>query len=485
METPLTVYLCEKKEMRFRLLSLFMLLVIVGVLKAQPVSVFKQPEYKNAEINIAVVDLSTHKKMVSFQTAPLVTPASILKMVTTGAALEILGSNYTFKTRLLKTGTLDQGVLTGDIRIVGSGDPSLGSKQLSSNPDGFLADWVEAIKRAGISSIRGNILADPDVYDTEGISPFWLWEDIGNYYATGAYGLNVYDNSFQLSLRSGAVGSKAQVVGVKPLIPGLHIDSHLTAAANNQDSAYLYGAPFQMEMRLFGTMPSQRENFTIRGQIPDPPSLLAGLLYDALLKAGISISGKAVSTRTLTTENAQNAALLFTTSSPPLKQLVRIVHEKSDNFYTECILRCIAAETGLKPASAVEGIRLVRTFWKKQGLDVSSLFMYDACGLSPNNRLSAEFLASVLARIQHLKSAADFEASLPLAGREGTVAGFLQGTALEGLARLKSGSNQVVQSYAGYIRKKNKNLAVVLIVNHAQVSRSKIRKDMEHFLLSL
>jgi serine-type D-Ala-D-Ala carboxypeptidase/endopeptidase (penicillin-binding protein 4) len=457
---------------------------VPGIIWSQNVTMFKQADYKNAEINLTVMDLKTKQKVVSFQTSPLVTPASVQKLVTTGAALEMLGPDYRFITRVIRTGTIENGVLNGDLRIEGSGDPTLGSKQISAIPDAFVQEWVNAIKRTGITNIRGNIVADPDVYDSEGISPFWLWEDIGNYYATGVYGLNVFDNSFQLSLSSGKTGSTARVMDIKPTIPGLTIESHLIAAANTQDSAYLYGAPFQSDMRLFGTMPAQRENFVIRGQIPDPPTLLATIVYDALKKAGVTITGSAGSTRTLDSSN-QTGTVVTTTTSPPLSQLVRIIHEKSDNFYAECILRCIAAESGIKPASAVEGLRLVKSFWQKAGVSIGSLYMYDAAGLSPNNRISGEFLANLLTRIQEFKTAAVFEASLPLAGREGTVSGFLQGTTLEGHVRLKSGSNQVVQSYAGYLRKNGKSYAVVLIVNHAQASRLKIRKDMENFLLSL
>lgn len=426
-----------------------------------------------------MLDLATTKTVAAFNQAQSVTPASVLKLLTTGAALELLGPDDRFETKVTVSGVVENDRLTGDVVVQGGGDPSLGSKQVPGNPEAFLADWVKAIRDAGIRRISGRILADAGLFDDEGVSPFWLWEDIGNYYATGIYGLNVFDNSFKLELKSGLAGSRPEITGIYPRISGLTVDNRLVAADNDQDSAYLYGAPFQKDMRLFGSMPANRTGFVIRGQMPDPPTYLAERLKEELVKAGVQVDGQALSTRLLTNEPVTARKTLFTTKSVPLSQLVRIIHEKSDNFYTECLLRRLASTASDRPASAREGLRVVRAFWQKQGLDLSALAQYDACGLSPNNRISAELLAQVLCK---LASNTVFEQSLPLAGVEGTVSGFLNGTALQGKLRLKSGSNQVVNSYAGYYRRNGKNYAVVMMVNHADASRSRIRSDMETFL---
>ncbi len=465
-----------------RILGVLLLLGVSLTAIAQNTAVFRSKSYEHASISICVVDLNSSKVIAQVNQKQSVTPASVLKMLTTGAALELLGPDFKFETKLLTSGTLENNQLTGDLWIQGGGDPSLGSRQVPGNPEAFLTDWVNAIRKAGIHRIKGRILVDATAFDDEGVSPYWLWEDIGNYYATGIYGLNVFDNSFKLELKSGSAGTKPEMVGMTPYILGLSIENHLLAANNDQDSAYLYGAPYQYEMRLFGTMPANRNSFTIRGQLPDPSTYLASRFKEELTKAGITVDGEALSTRLLTDKPSSNSTTVCRTKSVPLSQIIRIIHEKSDNFYTECLLRQLARTTTNKPGSAREGIRVVKTFWQKKGLDPSALSMYDACGLSPNDRISAELLARVLSL---MASNTEFEQSLPLAGVEGTVSGFLKGTPLEGKLRLKSGSNQVVNSYAGYYRKNDKNYAVVLMVNYANASRFQIRKDMETFLLSL
>lgn len=465
-----------------RTLRVLLLLCLSLAVSAQNTAVFRSKSYKHASVSVCVLDLNTSKVVAQYNQAQSVTPASVLKLMTTAAAIEMLGPDFRFETKLMTSGNIENDRLTGDLTIVGGGDPSLGSKQVTGNQEAFLLDWVKAVRDAGINKVEGRILVDASAYDDEGVSPFWLWEDIGNYYATGVYGLNVFDNSFKLDLKSGSNGTKSEITGMTPQIPGLTIENHLLAANNDQDSAYLYGAPFQNEMRLFGTMPANRAHFTIRGQMPDPATYLAHRFKEELLKAGIQVVDEARSTRLLTNETSTDRKLMHRTKSVPLSQIVGVIHEKSDNFYTECLLRQLARISTNKPATARDGIQVVKAFWKKKGLDLSALAMYDACGLSPNNRVSAELLAHVL---KQMASKPLFEQSLPLAGVEGTVSGFLNGTPLDGKLRLKSGSNQVVNSYAGYYRANGKNYAVVMMVNYANASRFQIRKDMETFLLSL
>lgn len=465
-----------------RISALFLSFCISLVLAAQNTAVFRTKAYEHASVSVCVLDLATNKTVAQYNPQQAVTPASVLKLLTTGAALELLGPDFRFETKVLASGSIQGGTLSGDLHVLGGGDPTLGSRQVGGNPEAFLNEWVKSIQAAGINRIQGRILADPGAYDDEGVSPYWLWEDIGNYYATGVYGLNVFDNSFKLELQSGVVGTRPEILGATPSVPGLTIDNRLSAADNDLDSAYLYGAPYQNDMRLFGTMPANRARFTIRGQLPDPANYLAYRLKEACIRAGITVDGEALSTRTLAQKPDLPERVICTTKSVPLSQIVRVIHEKSDNFYTECLLRQLAGSSSDRPATARNGLRAVRKFWEGKGLDLHGLYLYDACGLSPNNRIPAALLAQVLRR---MSSNAVFVQSLPLAGVEGTVSSFLNGTHLEGKLRLKSGSNQVVNSYAGYYRRGGKNLVVVLMVNHAEGTRYQIRKDMETFLLSL
>ncbi|MDP4276498.1 MAG: D-alanyl-D-alanine carboxypeptidase/D-alanyl-D-alanine-endopeptidase [Bacteroidota bacterium] len=472
-----------------RCLLAFSILLMQGAAYAcVSVKPFKQPGYQHETVSLCIREAESHQDVMQENEHQCVMPASVMKLVTTATALELLGLDHRFETKLLYSGQLTEGQLTGDIIIKGGGDPELGSRHMGKQAEAFLTDWVNWIVQSGIKVIKGNIIADPSLFDDEPVSPYWLWEDIGNYYAAGIYGLGIYDNSFTLTLKSGAPGTQPEIVAVSPALPGLTIENQLLAADNSKDSAYFYGVPYQWNRVLRGTIPAYQQAFSIRGDLPDPPAFTARLLYDALTKAGVRIEGTARSARSDLNQlpSASGCTLLGVTQSEPLSKLIGLIHEYSDNIYTEYLLRHIALTEGNQPASARNGLRVIRDYWAKKGLDVTGLYMVDGCGLSPLNRVSSSFIADLLDyMLNKSQYASVFEQSLPLAGIQGTVSGFLKETPLAGKIRLKSGSNRTTTAYAGYYRQKRQTLIVVMLVNHTQVSSKQVRNDMKELLLTL
>jgi len=443
------------------------------------------PRYKNELVGICVQDVAGNGKPTTMNADYPLVPASIIKLVTTATALELYGPDHCFETTLSYTGTLKDGRLNGDLIIKGGGDPTLGSRHLGDQKDAFLNEWSALVKKAGITSIDGSVISDATLFDEEPLSPFWLWEDIGNYYAAGIYGVGVNDNSVIIHLKSGKAGTRPVVTKTEPELPQLKFENHLLAANNDKDSAYVYGVPFQWNRQLFGTLPANRDDFTIKGDLPDPPHHTADLLTKALIASGISVKGKPSTTRVQPLSSTRQLTKIGSTRSLPLSRIIRIIHEKSDNIYAEYLLRHLAGFAGSPPFSARNALLVVRDFWKRKGLDVKGLYMVDGSGLSPLDRVSPQFLADLLCYMA-TKSvhATVFEQSLPLAGKEGSVSGFLTNSPITGLIRLKSGSNLTTTCYAGYYRKNASNLAVVLMVNHTNVSRNQVRSDMQDYLLS-
>ena len=473
-----------KRFLLFSLVSLFILQAGASTVAG----FFGKDRYKHATISVCVRNINTGKTLESMNKSQAVVPASVMKLITTATAMELLGPNHRFKTVVQSKGKIIDGVLSGDIYIIGGGDPSLGSRRFGSDQYAFLNEWAEAISKAGIKVVNGNVIADPGLFDDEHVSPYWMWEDMGNYYAAGIYGLGVFDNSYQLKLRSGSVGTRPEVLSVTPPMPGMTIDNQLVAADNDKDSAYIYGAPYQWNRSLFGTIPANRSSFSIRGDMPDPPYFAAYLLCEALIRKGIEVKGQPMSTHSMPENYIQQKPVtdICSTLSVSLLKMIDVIHARSDNFYTEYLLRHISLTASDKPASARNGLMVIRDFWEQKGLDVSSLYMADGCGLSPMNRVSAGFLTELLEYMAIKSKYADiYEKSLPLAGVQGSVSGFLKGTKLEGKIRLKSGSMQGVNSYAGYYHKNGQIYVVVMMANHLHMTGSKVCSDMEDFLLSL
>ncbi|MCA1759884.1 MAG: D-alanyl-D-alanine carboxypeptidase, partial [Bacteroidales bacterium] len=145
------------------------------------------PDYRNALIGIHVADLESEKTVFELNSNKLFIPASVLKLVTSAAALEILGPEYRFKTRVGYSGKIVKGTLHGDLIIIGGGDPALGSEYFKDHyfAPHFLEPWAKQIRAAGIKRIQGNQVLDGSLYDSEKIPRTWIWEDMGNYYGAG------------------------------------------------------------------------------------------------------------------------------------------------------------------------------------------------------------------------------------------------------------------------------------------------------------
>ncbi|MDR3061673.1 MAG: D-alanyl-D-alanine carboxypeptidase/D-alanyl-D-alanine-endopeptidase [Dysgonamonadaceae bacterium] len=459
----------------------FLLLLFVFVLqqsKAWDMAVvndfIKKPNMKHASIGIKVVEVSSGTVICSYNDQLSLCPASCLKLVSSAAALELLGPDFTYKTVLFTDGVVDsRGVLQGNIYIKGVGDPTLGSEFIDVEPEKFMNQWITDMEKSGIKSVNGKVIALDGLFAYEGVSSKWIWADIGNYYAPGIYGISIFDNMYRLTLKSGASGTSPEILGWVPAEVSLKFENNLKAAANDIDSAYIYGEPFSPKRRIFGTIPRNKPSFVIKGDIPDPGLFLASYFTRMLKKSGILVSGEASSGRIENIHPAEKK-ILSHTISPDLKEIIQVVNFRSNNHYAEHLFRKIGSEDK------------VTGFWKSKGLDTDGLFMYDGSGLSPVNAVSVDFLTSLL-RYMAIKSkyAEVFYQSLPCAGKEGTVKGFLKDTSLGGNARVKSGSMGGVMSYSGYVARYGKKYAFSVIVNKYNGPQSTVRRQIEQLMVGL
>lgn len=442
------------------------------------------PELHSASVGFCIMDVETGEIVSSYDSRRLLLPASALKLLTSATALGIYGGEHRFYTDVQYSGHIGKdSVLYGDLYIRGCGDPTLGSEYGTRQVFDFRNRLLKELENAGIRRIEGSIIADDSRFDTEGVSPKWLWEDVGNYFAAGCYGINYRDNTYRLTLRSGIKGSIPVIIGVEPEIPGLSFSNHLVSSSNAIDSAYIYGAPFSLRRYIYGSIPEKRDRFVIKGDLPDPALFFVNEITSFLKTSRIEVVGAPVTMRILNEEKKikplPDRYVLFRYSSDRLSDIIRIVNHNSNNLYAETLLRWIALSR-YPEASASKGIEVLKHFWKEKGVFLDDLVMYDGSGLSPVNRISAAMLCRILAAVASDKNLqAVFYSSLPCPGVSGTVRSFLKNSSFSKRMRLKSGSMTHVQSYAGYYDAGNKKYAVSVIVNNFSGSRSHLRRVLE------
>lgn len=438
----------------------------------------------DAVAGISIVNLSSGEIVESYNASLPMVPASVQKLLVTATALKCYAPEKTFETVTSYCGEINGNTLEGDLYVTGCGDPTLGSAYGRQQRNAVLAGMTAALKAKGIKQISGRIIADDSGFSYQGVSPAWLAEDMGNYYAAGSYGINFFDNMYSLNLKTGREGTKPVITGCNPEIPGINFANYLTVSGDGKDSAYICGVPFSGYRILSGRVPRNKECYTIKGDIPDPAMFFAGALKNYLLKNGIEMEAEPVTARvmSLNGENGCNELkALYTHQSDKLSDIITVINHNSNNLYAETLLRWVAQARG-KEASADEGINAEKEIWREAGTDLSGTRLYDGSGMSPKNRISAGKLSEILTAAAKDKTLYyTFYSTLPQTAKDGTVRNFMKGYPTAHKFRLKSGSMEGVQCYAGYYRGKEE-YAVVVMVNNFTAKRSEVQTEIAELL---
>lgn len=429
---------------------------------------------RNFVVAVHVRDVADGRALASYRSEMSVIPASTQKLITTAVAMDVLGADHRFRTRLVAAGPIEGGVLRGNLYIVGGGDPSLGSPYLEgvARAPQVIANWVAAINAHGITRIDGAVVGDGSYYGTDGAGSGWPWADLGNYYGAGSYGLNLNENSYTLYLNQRQqVGRTPPVLSTDPSVPGLTFTNELVSGPRGSgDQAYIYGAPFNYAAFIRGSIPVGTGRFSIRGSIPDPALFTAQWLDRALEAAGIATVQSPTTDREVGVAPTTGKELHLDTS-PPLAVLIDRTNLTSNNLYAEALLRELNKAAG---SSELSSTAVIVDWLQARKIDTEGLQLQDGSGLSPRNFFSPQLLTALL---RDRAGQTRWRASIPLAGRTGSLQNVLRGTPAEGRVWGKSGTVDGVRAYAGYVdRPDGRRLAYSIVVNNHTVPGGELNR---------
>lgn len=441
--------------------------------------ILEKEEYKYASVGVLVIDPANGEELLAYNPDRLLIPASTMKLVTSATALRILGPDYRFITEIGYLGKIDEhGVLHGDVVVKGGADPALGSEFFQSHYQGFLKNWTQALKSAGIKKVDGKLLFDGSVYDSEKVPATWIWEDIGNYYGAGPNAFTVYDNFYRITFQSPAVAGKpTRIINYYPKIEGIQMKNEVLSSEENVDNAYVFGSPFDKVRLIRGTIPAGRKTFTIRAAMPKPAEILANDFRYSLANQGIFINGETK----YDWECVNNVEIVYLQESPKLADITKVLNHESVNLFAEHFLKQLSVEaTG--QGNRKKSIEIVKQFWKEKDLDTDQIYMEDGSGLSHFNALTPRFLTKLLSVMDGNEA---FIQSLPRAGN-GTLHQFSKeyfpGSTLEA----KSGSMTRVRCYSGYLTTNSgRRLVFSIMFNHFSGSHSALVSEIEHLLFEI
>lgn len=442
--------------------------------------------FENANISFSVFDVASQQEIISHRSEKVLSPASSLKLFTTLTALKTLGPDYRFQTELGYTGTIDStGLLRGDLIIKGGGDPTLGSAKISGNPDfkTILQTMVNAVILQGITCIQGNLIIDESIFDSYPVAPSWQWNDLGNYYASGAWGLNVNENQYTIYFKDrGVIGTRPNILGIEPKVEKLNLSNELLVdSTHTGDQAYIFGGPYNYDKRVVGTIPQGAGTFSIRGSIPDPPYFFATHLKKALEKANIQVDQIETNFRPV----KKKFSVIDTFFSPDLGEIVKKANYDSNNLYTEALIKILGKESRGQ-GSGQNGLAAVKKLLRSYKVKVDYLQFNDGSGLSARNLISARAFAQFLAGLPQDIPMEELSKYLPKAGISGTVRGMLTGSRAKGNIWMKSGSMESIQSYTGYVKSiDDKWYSFSFIVNGYSDEYKTVRAKIEKLIESI
>lgn len=380
--------------------------------------------------------------------------ASTQKIFTAGAALEILGKNYTYKTTSSYSGNISGGNLNGNLFISSTGDPTLGSWRYEAyKPENFKQKLIDAIKKSGIKKISGDLVIDDSYFDHQTIPGGWPWNDLGNYYGAGVWGINWRENQFDININGNEFKSFSY-----PL-EGVNWLNDLKVGGSS-DQSLIFTAPHSDVALINGTLPAK--TVTVSGAVPNPPLQLGAEVKQWLKDSGIDFSGKVVTNSQLEIEGKKALQtpknnIILTYESPTLDKIIYWFLRKSINFYGETLIKTLGKEKKGDP-SFKSGVAYLKEFWKSKGINPNMINFADGSGLSPQNYVAAK------AEVQ----------ALLYARKQPWFESYYEGfpTHDNGM-KMKSGTMSDTKSYAGYHTSKDgKKYVFSIIINNYEGSGS-------------
>lgn len=455
----------------------------VADLEKTILNVQRENGMQHGTLAVCVYNINRGQEVYSYNSDLSMTPASVNKLLTTGVAFSQLGSDFRFTTRIGIRGEIDRdGVLHGNIYIIGGGDPMLGSyRYRQTSPDSLFDGWTRALKKKGIKRVDGRVCYNIGVFDEQPLHDSWPWGDVGNYYGAGVCGLNFHENMYFVFFNPGnKIGYPASCVRVSPKNIKVHgVCEVTTGPEGSGDNVVIYGSPTDHERIYRGTVPLGKNDFRVRGAMPNPAKQCADLFSSYLRTHGVSVSSNSMQVYS----QPDSLRIVLDYYSSDYYTIAQYTNLTSNNIYAESIFKYLGyAKYG--KGSFTNGSKAVMDYLKDKRIDVGGVRVVDGSGLSPQNKVTAYFLCRYLAAMSKEPFFNEFLHTLSKVGENGTAKNLLSNLPAGIVVRLKTGSMDGVKAYAGYITAANGDrLAFAIISNgheaNTTVAGEKLNKILQ------
>lgn len=411
-------------------------------------------------VSIYVRDANSNSVVLEVNDNQPRSPASVIKVLTTYAALDSLGPNYTWKTRAYLGGRLANGVLNGDLFVVGGGDPYMTAERWWR--------FVQALREQGLAKISGDLVIDHNYYaPSEGNRADFDAQPFRSY--------NVLPDALMVNFQTSRFTVIANDQRAKPLIMINPLPANLVVRnqvrlgggrCQGYDRGIVFDTPDPIDdpntLVVSGVFPASCGNYSISRAIMTAPDYAYGTFRTLWTQSGGAIDG-ALRMETLPAE----APLFYEHDSLPLSEVIRLVNKYSNNVMARQLMLTLGVEKFGPPATTESGRNAVRAWLSTRGIDMPGFVLDNGSGLSRAERVTARGLGEMLDMAWHSPFMPEFAASLPLSATDGTLRNRFKSPGMQGRIRLKTGHLDNVSALAGFVNAASgKTYVVVIIVNH-------------------
>jgi serine-type D-Ala-D-Ala carboxypeptidase/endopeptidase (penicillin-binding protein 4) len=410
------------------------------------------------EWGILIVDAEGGETLYEQNADKYFVPASNLKLFTTALALAKLGPEYRFHTTLETSGSLsDDGKLTGDIVLVGRGDPNLSNRkfpyelkeEFDGPPERVLAELADALGAKGMKEISGDVIGDDSYFPRERYPNGWEIDDMVWEYGAAISAIVVDDNTVTLTLTPGEqAGSPVQSV-VAPATPDFLLENDVvTSPAEMKSDLTLTREPGANLVVIQGSLPAKSAPRKLVLAVEEPAQHAAATLKRLLEGRGIKIAGVA-KTRHVQAGGSADPAVLAEHVSVPLSDAVKLINKISQNLHTEMLLRTVARQNG-SWKTPDELMKVPADFYAAAGIATDDVIQTDASGLSRHDLVTPRAIVTLLGYAQKQPWFGPYYASLPVSGQDGTLEDRMKNSLAAGRIHAKTGSVEHVRTLSGF-----------------------------------
>ena len=438
------------------------------------------------EWGLLVIDAETGETLYELNADKYFVPASNMKLFTTALALAKLGPDYRFHTTLETRGTLsDAGVLTGDLFLVGRGDPNLSNRkfpydlkeEFDGAPEKVLAELADALVAKGVKEIAGDIVGDDSYFPREPYPNGWEIDDMVWEYGSAVSAIVVDDNTVTLTLTPADLAGAPPQAVVAPSTPDFIVRNDVvTSAPETKSDLTLTREPNSKIVVIRGTMPARSAARKLVLAIHDPADHAAALLARLLVERGVKVSGNARAVHIAETGGAAPRAVLAEHVSIPLGDSVKLVNKISQNLHTEMLLRAAARNTALWNTPD-DLMKFPADFYTAAGIPPGDVIQTDGSGLSRHDLVTPRAIVALLKYAQTQSWFAPYYASLPVAGIDGTLEPLMKNTASAGRIHAKTGSVEHVRTRSGFADTPNGRRLIFSFLSNNQAGKNHEASD--------